>query len=649
MLNSLKFQVTASLILLLLLFSGATGYTFLALEHQRNNDAILKLASRLQLTAQYLNSQAMRYKQHAPRDYGSYFRDVGLYYADLQGHIETFDAISDAFMHQDFAPGMTGLVNHLHPRLGGEVLNAVRQLERQWKSYRAALFERLGADSDSPRLEWAAEYILENNQQIEAAVRRLSDDLEQWSRNDLQQVGRVNRTVILVGFLLAVFVVSYIVIRVLTPLNRTAKGFRRVAQGDFGFQTPEQGSGEIRELTRRFNHLSSRLKLLFDLIERLQAGSDLNETLAFLAHEFNELLRIDWVGVLFVTTDGQAMKLETAYFEGRREAHEHAFYRLSGTLLEHALLTDKAQHISNMAETASEHPEYVFLRDLAAKNLCDAIFLPLSQRSQSPTPGMLVFAAKQAHIYDAEHLHLLNNIAQLVTHSFGRTAKLAQQTQLAAIGGFASAIAHEVRSPLSTISLALAHFQKLDLPGNSAKRATLAANEAARMGRLLEEMLLYAKPMKMHMETLSLNDFLSNALALYGDDLASLKQQRIQIEQAPSTLSVIGDRDRLIQVWLNLTRNACEAAPADSLITWRLQDETDRRTATLSVHNTGAIIAEETLTQLGKPFFTTKSSGAGLGLAIVNRIVDAHGGELDIVSNAREDTVFSVRLPRYEG
>ena len=111
MLNSLKFQISSVLLLLLFLFSCTLCYTFLALEHQRNNDTVLTLSGRLQLTAQYLSNQAMRYKQYAPRDYNSYYRDLKLYYRDLLSHVETFDMISEAFMHQDFRPQVTGLVD----------------------------------------------------------------------------------------------------------------------------------------------------------------------------------------------------------------------------------------------------------------------------------------------------------------------------------------------------------------------------------------------------------------------------------------------------------------------------------------------------------------------------------------------------------
>ncbi len=188
MLNSLKFRISATLIVLLALSGGAAGYVFLALDQQRSNNEVVALAGRLQLTAQFLSNQAMRYKEHAPRDYTTYHRDLELYYQDLLGHVETFDMIADAFMHQDFQPMVTGLVDTLRPRLGSKVMAAATDLETAWYAYRAGLFEQLGPDPAAPRLEWGAEFVLDHNAALEAATERLVNSLKSWARNDLQRV-----------------------------------------------------------------------------------------------------------------------------------------------------------------------------------------------------------------------------------------------------------------------------------------------------------------------------------------------------------------------------------------------------------------------------------------------------------------------------
>ena len=196
--------------------------------------------------------------------------------------------------------------------------------------------------------------------------------------------------------------------------------------------------------------------------------------------------------------------------------------------------------------------------------------------------------------------------------------------------------------------MALDHFIQLELPGNSAKRADLAAREATRMGHLLDEMLLYAKPLKMRMEPLNPVEFLRE-FAESHQELAESRNQRIQVRESPGAVHIIGDSDRLTQVMLNLTRNACEAAPEGSTVSWSLCDNAGRGTVELTIHNNGDPIDPDVLPRLTQPFFTTKQAGTGLGLAIVRRMVDAHGGDLKICSEQGQGTRVTVSLPRVEG
>ena len=121
-------------------------------------------------------------------------------------------------------------------------------------------------------------------------------------------------------------------------------------------------------------------------------------------------------------------------------------FALAGTFLEKVLQEGKPTHVPDVPATARSQTKFRLLQVLAQRDLRDAIFLPVT--SQSPVPGVLVFATRQHDAYTPEHLELLSNLAHLVSHSFGRTVRLAEHTRLAAIGEFASGIA--LRWPRST-------------------------------------------------------------------------------------------------------------------------------------------------------------------------------------------------------
>ncbi len=215
--------------------------------------------------------------------------------------------------------------------------------------------------------------------------------------------------------------------------------------------------------------------------------------------------------------------------------------------------------------------------------------------------------------------------------------------QLAEIGELASMIVHEIRNPLTTLLLGLNAFKRLELPEQYQTYRSLALDEGDRLQRLLNQILLYAKPQNLTQSDVELNHFVDEMLSTLRE-MPVAAAKRLKFAAAPSQIKVLVDPDKLKQVIINLVANAFEAEEESGEITISLQTEAAQRVC-LQVHNGGAPIPADVLPQLTKPFITTKSSGTGLGLAIVKRIVEAHGGELSIESSAATGTTITVKLP----
>ncbi len=640
--HTLKLQISAALLLLLLLFSGAISYTFYAIDQRRNDDVILNLAGKLQLTTQYLAMQAMNYLKNAPRDYATYSRDLRLYYQDLMAHMATFDHSSSAFMSGSFPPELTGLPGPVYLPLDEEAQGAVKDLEDTWADFRQRLTTALGDNPEQPRLEDASQQVVAHHQELEEATNRLFTAYQRLVSRHLEQIALINRVVLVLSLVVSGSILLWFYLHVLRPLGSAVRGFGEVARGDFGHQVTVSVDNEIGWMTDAFNHLSHRLYAIFRLIERIQGGSDLDSTLRFVQEEFNAFLPIDWVGSLFASPDGKSIVLDRAFVDGHAEIGEHKRFALEHTILQQAMSLGEPVHIPDVPGGATQDEHLLFLGELATKGMQSAIFLPLGE--QCVVPGVLAFATRRPGAYTVEHLDFLKNIAHLVTPTIGRTVKLVEQARLAAIGEFASGIVHEIRNPLSTIGLALEYLRERDLPEPARKRADLAAGEAARLERLLEDILLYAKPLALEQEPVDLKGALETFLEA-NRDLPEARSQRFVLQAPEQCPPVMADRDRLTQIFLNLARNACEAAPAGSTIAWSVEHGPGSRTLGLAVHNPGEPIPAQILSRLPQPFFTTKRQGTGLGLSIVQRMVDAHGGELDITSGAEEGTMVRVALP----
>jgi two-component system, sporulation sensor kinase E len=217
-------------------------------------------------------------------------------------------------------------------------------------------------------------------------------------------------------------------------------------------------------------------------------------------------------------------------------------------------------------------------------------------------------------------------------------------TRLAEIGEFAAMIVHEVRNPLTTVLMGLTSLRTLNLSESTQERLSLALDEAERLKRLLNEILLYTRRQVLQCTELEINTFVEEMMATVGN-LATTTNRRIELISTISSAWICADRDKLKQIFINLIKNACEAIDEGELITLRIDLDNEIKQVLISIRNGGSPISSEILSKLGTPFFTTKANGNGLGLAIVRRIVEAHHGDLSIISNPQAGTIVQIQLP----
>lgn len=217
--------------------------------------------------------------------------------------------------------------------------------------------------------------------------------------------------------------------------------------------------------------------------------------------------------------------------------------------------------------------------------------------------------------------------------------------RLAEIGELAAMIVHEVRNPLTTILLGLMSLKGSNLTEGTQLRLALALEEAERLQRLLNEILLYAKRQTLHCDELEINQWLSEIRDVIIRSIPATMGRMIEYTSEVPEAWIWGDRDKLKQVFINLIKNACEAIEEEGVITWSVLPGATSDHVRVCIHNDGAPIPPELLKKIGTPFCTTKSEGNGLGLAIVRRIMAAHGGEFTIQSELGMGTTVCIQLP----
>ena len=232
-----------------------------------------------------------------------------------------------------------------------------------------------------------------------------------------------------------------------------------------------------------------------------------------------------------------------------------------------------------------------------------------------------------------------------MTESLKRTlAELAQRQSLAAVGEFASALAHEIRNPLTAIRVDLQRVEE-GLPRDAAARdvQARALREVERLDRAVGGVLRIARSGRVVLEPLNLRAPLLAAAEAAAPAFAERGARLEPVPGEPAEVPVRGDAAAIEQVFLNLFLNAAQALEAGGRA-WA-EVRSDREHVTVALTDEGAGIAPEHLEQAFDPFFSTRPGGTGLGLAIARQIVIAHHGEIRIESAVGKGTTVCVVLP----
>lgn len=215
--------------------------------------------------------------------------------------------------------------------------------------------------------------------------------------------------------------------------------------------------------------------------------------------------------------------------------------------------------------------------------------------------------------------------------------------RLAALGQFAAAIAHDIRTPLTSISLNVQILRrKLQLPDDDREHLDIALEELARLDRSVAEILDFAKPVKLTAEAVDVGELIETA-ARGLSPVLSEKGVALRCEP-PTPLTIQGDPMRLRQVLANLLGNAAEASRPGAHVTLRASAADEHHVA-IEIEDHGRGIGADELPRIFEPFFTTRPDGTGLGLAICHKVIRAHGGDIKVRSTLGQGSIFTVLLP----
>jgi len=369
------------------------------------------LANTLEVDVLNLQQQAQHYKLNAPRDFESYNRDVTVFY---QQFLQQLSTISETYDRMSLS-----LKEMENSWLGMWVLSGDNPMQSAmdkqsswgefWNTFIGNLNEQIG-DVNEPRLEWAADHILATQENVSERLATLKGDVEaagQWFNQTYQSLSWVFSLIVMaiVAAILTAF--ALVVIR---PIVSTTKVCQAVAAGDYGRKVTLNGTGETKQLQEAFNDLSSRSKLLMDLIGDINKPSSVPSKLKNMYDSGKDALNCSWIGLMAFDNDRANLHSSVPAALDNNFKYRHVSLNKSfGRDLLQAVET-KWLDLPELRQLSMKRHDERFLRELHKNTMAHHI-VGYSFKCPKHNEFILMFACNLAEGFNKQQIDLIKTLS----------------------------------------------------------------------------------------------------------------------------------------------------------------------------------------------------------------------------------------------
>lgn len=430
---------------------------------------------------------------------------------------------------------------------------------------------------------------------------------------------RVTGWILLIALLLSVVFSE----RVLISRIRTIRdGANIIAAGNLGFQISMIEGDELGNLARSFNLMAGSLQ---QNSERLQHYIDRIENLANYIQNILGSLRtcvITWNLTGRIETANSAALLELGEFYDELEGLSLRFF------LKKLELASRQEFLQALRQVNDSDNDRQFDIEFKAAQAGIKVFqggFSLLRDSNEKPYGLIL---------------TLSNITQKKIIE----QQLYHADKLSSIGQLAASVAHEIKNPLASIkTLGQLLQEETDVTDTRREYIDVIVSEVDRLNGVVEQLLKYARPEGSSFKSVSFAEVIKPVISLVHHESERLRVELVT--EYIDELKVFVDSEKIKQVFLNLIFNAMQAMREGGKVFVRAFRDTESPWIAFEVEDTGAGMPLETAAKIFEPFFTTRQRGTGLGLAIVKKIIDLHGGKIEVNSELGKGTRIKFYLP----
>ena len=406
--------------------------------------------------------------------------------------------------------------------------------------------------------------------------------------------------------------------RITRPISGLVKTTILAAQGDLDQRIDIRTGDEIEELGKNFNHMIQQIRLHRNALENrlLEITSLKAYTDNILSSMTNGLITIDLEGKVITLNE----TAEQILGKGRNE--------MVGSPLEETLGDDLPLY-RMMSETLL-HEKGIFHSEMELKKEEAELWLTASTSLLTDGEGKKIGALC---------------IFQDITEIKALEEKLRQADRLTALGTLSAGLAHEIKNPLSAIKTFVQLLpKKFESPSFMEKFNITVPREIDRINLLVEDLLELTRRRIRPMVNLDVNLLILQVIDLHGEEMA--KRQILFEDHLDRTIPQIqGDSEKLYRAFSNMVINSIQAMPNGGRLVISSGPDQVSSMVKINFRDTGVGMDEETTKNLFNPFFTTKEKGAGLGMALSEKIIEDHRGTIEVMSEKGVGTAFVIYLP----
>jgi two-component system sensor histidine kinase AtoS len=524
------------------------------------------------------------------------------------------------------ADGRVAAHSHAPATVGAPLEDAVSR--RAARSETALVQEADGPDGAS-LYDFTVPVVIDDRKWGTARVGMSKHRMEAEIRTTRFELGSLTLVTMLLGAIAAAVAAR----RIARPVRQLAEGATAISRGDLNQRIEPLSGDEIGQLAIAFNHMAAQL---FQQRAALEAANhelrERFEELTDLKSYTDNILRSLMSGIVTVDLEGRvvtlnpAAELLTGFFAGE------AIGRYCSELFAHT------------AEIGD-----LLMETLATRTPVAGVPVTLRRRNGTSLP--VEFGTAPLRAGEGKDLGVVGMFRD-VSVVRNLESQLRRSDRLAAVGTLAAGLAHEIKNPLTSLLTFSRHLgRRFEDEAFREKFQRVVPRELERINTIVERLLELTRPARLDFQPVRIPALLERVVELYANEIEA-KQLRVMRDYARDLPRVEADPDSLYRAFVNLVGNALDAMRTGGRLTlragWASADVLATRRArmvAIEIEDDGAGIPESDTDRVFNPFFTTKDTGTGLGLALTHKIVDDHGGTIDFRSVPGRGTTFRIVLP----